>query len=75
MTSRRYKWQTRWVIDTASRIATHADGLQVNTATWQALNGDAYVQAMTPKNGGHNATLMLRRLMWEARELYGMPAP
>ncbi len=77
MTSRRYKWQTRWTYDAGAKLATHADGLQVSLASGQAqaLNAAAYTEAMTPKHGGHNAPLMLRRLMWEARELYGVPAP
>jgi len=72
MTSRRYKWQTRWAFDPATRLAAHQDGLIVSLATGRpiAQNGPEYMAAMAPKHGGHNTPRMLERLLWEARELY-----
>ena len=75
MTSKHYRWQTRWHIDLAAGRATHDSGLIVSfTAAsgpdGQAENADATLALLAVKNGPHNAPTMLRRLLKEAATLY-----
>ena len=73
MTSRHYKWQTRWTLDIPAGIAVHDSGFIVafsSGTVGQALNADAILPALTAKNGGHNAPLMIDRMLREARQLH-----
>lgn len=74
MTSKHYRWQTRWQLDTAAGLATHESGLRVRLAAGQAPQPEnaAEVQAqLAQHHGGHNAPLMLARLLKEAGQLDG----
>ena len=81
MTSRKYKWQTRWTVDAAALEARHECGLVVRfTRTGPALrpelvNRAETVAALTPKNGAHNAPLMVDRMEREAVQLMGRALP
>lgn len=75
MTSKHYRWQTRWQLDQAAGIARHESGLIVSFTAdsggaGQAENAEATLAALAVKNGPHNAPNMLRRLLNEAAELY-----
>lgn len=75
MTSKHYRWQTRWQLDPATGTATHECGLIVKfTASTgpdgQAVNGPETLASLAVKNGPHNAPNMLRRLLKEAAELH-----
>ena len=75
MTSKHYRWQTRWALDRQARQARHVCGLVVSFGDApgslpQPENGPETLQALAAKNGPHNAPIMLRRLLQEASELY-----
>lgn len=75
MTSKHYRWQTRWQLDRTAGTATHECGLVVRfTAAagddGQPVNAPETLAALAVKNGPHNAPNMLRRLLQEAAELY-----
>lgn len=75
MTSKHYRWQTRWQLDRTAGTATHDCGLVVRFAAdtgpdGQPANGLETLAALAVKNGPHNAPNMLRRLLKEAAELY-----
>lgn len=72
MTSRHYRWQTRWVIDTIQRTCTHqTTGLVVRMDHPPVLTNRAEVSAaLTPVHGPHNVPRMLARLAWEALTLW-----
>jgi hypothetical protein len=72
MSSKHYKWQTRWRL--AGDLAVHECGLQVSRVGG-VLNAADVAAALAPKHGGHNVPLMLRRLEREARELLAAQAP
>lgn len=75
MTSKHYKWQARWRVDSAAGIATHDSGF---TVQWPAEAGQAVkglnvpetLAALAVKNGPHNAPTMLLRLLKEAGLLH-----
>ena len=72
MHSKRYRWQTRWVLDRAASRATHVDGLIVSFAPdgcARAINAAAIGAELAPRHG-HNVDAMLRRLVREAASLY-----
>ena len=80
MTSKHYRWQTRWTIDVAAREARHECGLVVRFSaipaggscvahSAQALNAEPVRAALAEKHG-HNATAMIERMLREALELY-----
>ena len=80
MTSKHYRWQTRWQIDASAREARHECGLVIafNCAPGDqvrpagtARNADAIAAALAPSKGAHNVPPMLARLMREASTLYG----
>jgi len=70
MTSKKYGWQKRWQVDTATRTAHHDTGLHVAAlgGNVSANNAAQVQQALTAKHG-HNAPEMVRRLLKEARIL------
>lgn len=75
MTSKHYRWQTRWRVDHAAGKATHDSGLIVQFtgaagSPGQAVNEADTLAALAVKNGPHNAPQMLRRLLKEAEELH-----
>lgn len=79
MTSKHYRWQTRWRIEPDARRAVHESGLVVAfdcapgrlpRPRGQPLNAADIESALTPKHG-HNATTMIARMLREASELYG----
>lgn len=72
MTSKHYKWQTRWRVDRAAGLATHDSGLQVTFSSGQAqaVNQAEALAALAVKNGPHNAPQMLKRLVREAADLW-----
>lgn len=72
MTSKHYRWQTRWRV--AGGLATHETGLQVQLVHGQphAANAQAVQAALAPKHG-HNAAAMVQRLLREARTLLEQP--
>lgn len=75
MTSKHYRWQTRWRVDLAASTAVHESGLQVRLVQTprgpgaEALNAEATVQALAGKHG-HNAPAMVARMLREARQLH-----
>lgn len=75
MTSKHYRWQTRWRLDLAAGTAVHESGLQVQLMQTlggtiaEAVNADAIVQALAVKHG-HNAPQMVARMLREARQLH-----
>ncbi len=76
MTSKHYKWQTRWRHDTAAGAWVHECGLRVRCAPGgqpQALNAPETLAALLPVHGGHNAPAMLARLQREAQQLAAQP--
>lgn len=78
MSSKHYKWQTRWQVDLATGVCTHDSGLRVQgTRTrehWSvaALNWPAVERALAAKHG-HNTAAMGRRLLGEALRLLNDP--
>lgn len=71
-TSRHYRWQTRWRF-AEDGSAVHECGLVVRFAPngWaEPVNGDAIEAELRPKNGPHNAPLMVRRMCKEAGLLW-----
>lgn len=76
MTSKHFKWQARWRLDLAAGTADHDTGFQarlVQTARGpgaEALNAEATIQALATKHGGHNAPLMIERMLREVRQLH-----
>ena len=72
MTSKHYAWQARWRFDPSTGQATHDSGLVVSVGpgvSIVAMNAPEIERALAVKNGPHNAPLMIRRLLKEAREL------
>lgn len=73
MTSRRYKWQGHWEWDSETGTLHHTCGLQVRfgdePGPGQAINAADIMPALVAKNGGHNAPLMLQRMLGEAAQL------
>ena len=74
MTSKHYKWQTRWHV--ANGIATHDTGLVVSIAGGQprANNARQVIESLTPKHG-HNAPDMVARLLRAAGPLMASALP
>ena len=79
MTSKHYRWQTRWRIEPDARRAVHESGLVVAfdcdpgsqaRPRGQPINAPDILAALTPKHG-HNAATMIERMMREASEMYG----
>lgn len=72
MTSRHYKWQTRWVINATQRTCTHQPtGLVVRMDRPPVLiNISDVAAALMPVHGHHNVPRMLTRLAWEALTLW-----
>ena len=74
--SRHYKWQTKWTVDIAAGTAVHDGGLTVRYIRDGVLvravpvNGPEILESLIPKNGLHNAPLMLDRLIKEALEMH-----
>lgn len=76
MTSKKYRWQTRWRHDAAAGVWVHDTGLQVQCtggAAPQLLNGAAVAAALAPHHGPHNVPAMLQRLGREAATLARQP--
>lgn len=77
MTSRHYRWQTRWTVDAAALEARHESGLVVRftragpSLRAELVNRAETVAALTPKNGAHNAPRMVDRMEREAVQLMG----
>lgn len=75
MTSKHYRWQTRWQLDQRAGIARHDSGLIVrftagSSSAGQAENAEATLASLAIKNGPHNAPQMLTRLLREAADLH-----
>lgn len=79
MTSKHYKWQTRWrqvaergtlLHDTGIECRVAPDGRASTTLTQQEAEA-----VLAVKNGPHNAPAMLRRLLREAEQLEATQAP
>lgn len=82
MTSRHYRWQTRWHVNLDTAQATHDSGLVVTLArappgarsVWEGRCARAALAAMLVqleiKHGPHNAPKMLARLVREAETIY-----
>lgn len=70
MTSKHYRWQTRWRVDHAAGTAQHDTGLMVHMMGGrpQANNGQQVQQLLAEKHG-HNAAAMVQRLLKEAGQL------
>ena len=71
MTSKHYKWQTRWRIE--SGLATHDTGLRVRLVEEAPMmeNADEVAATLAPKHGPHNVPVMLQRMLREAGLLLG----
>jgi hypothetical protein len=72
MTSKHYRWQTRWRHDAAAGLWVHATGLQVRCPPGvapQLVNGPETLAVLLPTHGPHNAPSMLQRLAREAQQL------
>jgi hypothetical protein len=81
MTSKHYRWQTRWRIE--PNRAVHETGLVVAfdctpgampRPRGQPINAPDIQAALEPKHG-HNAATMIERMLREASELYGSDNP
>lgn len=76
MSSKRYRWQKRWVLQPESAAATHTPtGLQVDFGTGgqaRAVNSAAVLPALLAQHGPHNAPQMLARLQREAAQLWAL---
>jgi hypothetical protein len=73
MTSKKFKWQARWTL--AGPLATHDTGVTANLVQGAAVITDPAqaLAILTPKNGAHNAPIMLARLTREAQALVDGP--
>lgn len=70
MTSKHYRWQTRWQVDHSSGTAQHDTGLMVRVVGGQPqANNAQQVQQQLAIKHGHNAAEMVRRLLKEAGQL------
>jgi hypothetical protein len=73
MTSKHYKWQTRWQHHPDRGLWSHTDsGLEVlldDAGRPRALNAAEAQARLAVKNGPHNAPLMVERLLREATQL------
>lgn len=76
MTSRHYRWQTRWRVDLAARTAAHDCGLIVRLVDTprgpgaEPVNAAAIELELAKTHGGHNAPRMVVRMLREARQLH-----
>jgi hypothetical protein len=70
MKSPRYGWQKRWQVNHTERTAVHDTGLHVQMPGDEprANNAQQVQQALAVKHG-HNAPVMVQRLLKEARIL------
>ena len=79
MTSKHYRWQTRWAVDKAAGTARHECGLVVRVSgpgvPAAADNAPKILAALAVKHGGHNAPRMLERMLREAAELIASDRP
>lgn len=79
MTSKHYRWQTRWHVNLDASTATHDSGLVVrfdraddDQRAWDGaiVDDPAVMSALLSKHGPHNIGPHLARLMREAGELF-----
>ena len=73
MTSKHYRWQTRWRVDLAAGRLMHSSGFIVEVRPGGELapvNRGEIIAALAGQHGGHNAPVMVRRLEREARDLW-----
>lgn len=73
MASKHHKWQSRWQVDVAQRLATHDTGLRVRFdagTAGQADNAGEVAAELGKTHGPHNTPAMLVRLQREAQEIY-----
>lgn len=74
MTSKHYRWQTRWRVDLDARRALHDSGLIVQFSTPEgrahAVDDPELVARLTQQHGPHNIGPMLARWLREAGQLY-----
>jgi hypothetical protein len=75
VTSKHYRWQTRWSVNAAAGTATHDTGIQVETRAGSVVivDPEAATQILAVKNGPHNAPIMLKRLAREAAQMLNNP--
>jgi hypothetical protein len=73
MKSRRYKWQLRWTLDRDAGTATHDSGLVLRMPDADPSNLADIMPSIAQQHGGHNAPLMVRRMQFEARQLWTAP--
>ena len=71
MTSKHWKWQARWTVNLAARVAVHDSGIRVNLAGPRPTVEDypAALAQLAATHGGHNAPRMLARMLREAAEV------
>lgn len=67
MAGKNYRWQALWTVDHETGIATHESGIRVDIRAARFTDDCAdAVDQLRAKNGGHNAPIMLARLLREA---------
>ena len=69
--SPRYRWQLRWHLDRAARIAMHDTGAVVRIVGRLPIADDPFgiIDGLAVKHG-HNAPEMLQRMLREVRQLW-----
>ena len=75
--SSRYRWQARWSVDRTAGTARHEFGIVFTCAgpRARAVDADQALGTLAARNGRHNATRMLARLVREAAAVFSAADP